>query len=91
MKIITFIISLCTVSSLLGIAPIQDDFRFVDRSYTFSETDWQGRKVEQTKHFHKSTRNGYIVERTLTLTDGKASGKEIAWWFSNEEKIIISA
>ena len=86
MKFITFIVSLFLLTSIYGLEPIQDNFRFVDRSYTFSETDGRGRKVEETKHFHKSARNGYIVERTLTVTDGKASGKEIAWWFSNEEK-----
>jgi hypothetical protein len=71
---------------LWGIHPIAEDFRYLDQSYTFSETDSRGRQVEETKHFHLNEGYGSIVERTIIKTDGTISGREIAWWYTDENQ-----
>lgn len=86
MKYIPYIISLILFTPLLGIHPIAEDFRFKDHSYTFSEIDSRGRQVEEIKHFHLNQNYGFIVERTIIKTGGDVSGKEIAWWYTDEDQ-----
>jgi hypothetical protein len=64
--------------------PIHEDFRFMDQSYTYTETTPSGRKIEEFKHFNLNARNGSVSERTITYIDGEPSGRERAWWFTDE-------
>lgn len=82
--IVPLIISLFIASSLWGITPIHEDFRFLDQSYTYSETTPSGRKIEEIKHFSLNETTGMISERTVTYIDGEPSGRERAWWFTDE-------
>ena len=83
-SIVPLLISFLVASSLWGITPIQDDFRFLDRTYRFTETTPSGRKVEEFKHFHSNEGSGVVVERTVTFVDGEPNGRERAWWFTDE-------
>lgn len=85
-SIIPLIISILAASSLWGITPIHEDFRFLDRTYRFAETTPSGRNIEEFKHFHFNAGPGLIVERTVTLEDGEVTGRERAWWYTDESK-----
>ena len=81
---IPLMVSLFIASSLWGITPIEEDFRFIDRTYRFTETTPSGRNVEELKHFHSNEGSGLVVERTVTFIDGEPAGRERAWWFTDE-------
>ena len=85
-SIVSLIISLFGASSLWGITSIHEDFRFLDQSYTYTETTPSGSKIEEIKHFHSNEDTGVVTERTVTYVDGEASGRERAWWFTDERQ-----
>lgn len=78
--------SLLVASPLWSINSIDEDFRFLDRTYRYTETTPAGRKVEEFKHFHSIEGSGMVVERTVTSVDGEPTGRERAWWFTDERQ-----
>ena len=85
-SIVPLVVSLFIASSLYGITPIQEDFRFLDQSYTYKEITPSRRKIEETKHFHLNEVSGLIVERSLTSINGELTERERAWWFTDERQ-----